>query len=260
MADEVSAEAVVLRRISFGENDRKLTLITATHGKLDVIAKGARKAGSRLAGSSDTLVLAKFTWAPGKFRKFVTQVQPYSSFPGIRTSYDKTIAALALLELISVTLPYESPLETSAEFYDLVRNSLNMFEVHQNPISVSLWFQLKLLELEGSMPLWSACAQCGKVLAVNPAWYSGIAGGHLCQDHFQSAVDRILVPAETLITLKKLTEVGEPPLNVRGVTECLNTLYATWCNLLDCPLPANLQLIQEIPAQLGTKPDRISEP
>ena len=44
-------EGVVLRRVDYGEADRILTVLTREHGKIGVIARGVRKAGSRLAGA-----------------------------------------------------------------------------------------------------------------------------------------------------------------------------------------------------------------
>ncbi|HEX9371797.1 MAG TPA: recombination protein O N-terminal domain-containing protein, partial [Roseiflexaceae bacterium] len=50
MRDRVyRTEAVIIRRSDFGEADRLLTLITPL-GKRRVVAKGARKTTSRLAG------------------------------------------------------------------------------------------------------------------------------------------------------------------------------------------------------------------
>ena len=45
------ANAVVLRRLEYGEADRILTLLTREYGKLGAIAKGARRGKAR-AGSS----------------------------------------------------------------------------------------------------------------------------------------------------------------------------------------------------------------
>src|SRR5205085_2349653 len=41
------ADAIVLRRLDYGEADRILTLLTREHGKLAAIAKGSRRAKAR---------------------------------------------------------------------------------------------------------------------------------------------------------------------------------------------------------------------
>jgi DNA repair protein RecO (recombination protein O) len=56
----IRAEAVVLRRIDFGEADRLLTLYTREFGKLKAIAKGARKPQSRKTGHVELFMRSKF--------------------------------------------------------------------------------------------------------------------------------------------------------------------------------------------------------
>ncbi len=48
-----SVEGLVLKRRSVGEYDRFITLFTKTHGKLNILAKGIRKIGSRRSGSME---------------------------------------------------------------------------------------------------------------------------------------------------------------------------------------------------------------
>ena len=43
-------EAIILRRTNYGEADRILNMLTPQHGKVSAIAKGVRKAKSKLAG------------------------------------------------------------------------------------------------------------------------------------------------------------------------------------------------------------------
>jgi DNA repair protein RecO (recombination protein O) len=43
-------DAIILKRRDFGEADRLLTILTPRYGKLDVIAKGARKPTSSKTG------------------------------------------------------------------------------------------------------------------------------------------------------------------------------------------------------------------
>ena len=56
-------DAIILKRRDFGEADRLLTILTPRHGKIDVIAKGARQircgaiAGKYRLGHSKRLLL-----------------------------------------------------------------------------------------------------------------------------------------------------------------------------------------------------------
>src|SRR5688500_15988706 len=103
---DTTVTAIVLRRKDSGERDRRLTLLTPELGKVDAIAKGARKGASRLAGSSDPLAMARMTLAKGKVNLFVTQAQPIHSFRGLRTDFERLSLALALVELYGAVLPW----------------------------------------------------------------------------------------------------------------------------------------------------------
>ena len=53
--NEIRDEAVVLRTYKSGEADRIAVLWTRDHGKIKVLAKGARKQTSRLGGALEVL-------------------------------------------------------------------------------------------------------------------------------------------------------------------------------------------------------------
>ncbi|MBS1721758.1 MAG: DNA repair protein RecO [Armatimonadetes bacterium] len=243
MAAEVSSEAIVLRRSDSGEADRRLTLFTPTLGKLDVVAKGARKSGSRLAGSSEPLVRATFTWAEGKLRRFVTQVQPATSFPRIRLDYDLTLAALALAELVAVGVPYESP---APEVYDLLGQALGALDHGAPLVPTFVWAQARLLDLEGVHPDWTVSAVSGGQLSENPAWVSPFAGGHVRESESLRYEDRFRVSAEALIALRKIVDLDQPPAHLKRADECARTLFAFWRSALEHRLPANESFVQTL--------------
>ena len=58
-----NVSAVVLHRVVSGEADRILTLYTREQGKISAIAKGARKAGSRLSGATELFTVSRMQLA-----------------------------------------------------------------------------------------------------------------------------------------------------------------------------------------------------
>ncbi len=243
MALDVTARAIVLRRSDSGESDRRIVVLTAESGKLDLVAKGARKAGSRLAGSSEPLVQAVFTWAAGRHRRFVTQVQPVTSYPGLRKDFSRLSAALALVELVDVSLPYESP---APEVLTVLETGLGAL-AGPGPWEAALaWTLATLLEAEGIHPEWTTCAVSGQPLAENPAWVSPRAGGYVRAELAAPFPDRTPVTAETLIALRRLGEIQSPPPALRGASECLETLFQFWRATLERPLSALEAVLREL--------------
>lgn len=242
MSQEVTAEGIVLRKQDSGESDRRLTILTREHGKLDAIAKGARKSGSRLAGSSEPLIHAVFHFAAGRQRRFVTQVQPLTSFPSIRSDYGRLCAGLAMAETMEVAMPWESP---EGDHYDLMLSGLGALS-EGDPGSALAWWWSRLLEQEGHHPSWLECQIDGPRELERPCWFSPVLGGrvHSSQAPFQP--DAVEISPEALIALDRLPRLAEPPARYATLPECLWTLFMVWQSVLERPLRAGKSAVQTL--------------
>lgn len=240
---ERTVHAVVLRRRDAGESDRRLTLFTREAGKIDVVAKGARKGASRLAGSSDPLTASVLTLASAKRNEYVTQAQPLSSFRGLRQDYDRLSYGLALLELYDAVLPYGQPVE---EAFQLLLISLAELETHPKPLIAMIWCELKLLDVSGFQPSFRYCSVTGKQLAEAEAFVSPESGGYVSRSEADAYMDRYLVRAEVLLGLAAMADLDEPPANLKFADEALIALLPFWRHIAVASLPANEACIKEI--------------
>ena len=59
MRDDIKTLGLVLRRTNYGEADRILNIITPT-GKISAMAKGVRRARSKLAGGVEMFSLSEY--------------------------------------------------------------------------------------------------------------------------------------------------------------------------------------------------------
>src|SRR5215471_3273000 len=92
-------EALIIRRSDFGEADRLLTLITP-QGKRRVVAKGARKTTSRLAGHIELFSHATLLLAVGRNLDIITQSVVLHSYDRLRGDIERIGAAYYAAELI----------------------------------------------------------------------------------------------------------------------------------------------------------------
>src|SRR5215212_8873914 len=92
-------EAVIIRRGDMGEADRVLTLITPM-GKRRVVAKGARKTTSRLAGHIELFTHTSLLLAIGRNLDIITQSTIQHSFDSMRADLRRISAAYYVAELI----------------------------------------------------------------------------------------------------------------------------------------------------------------
>jgi DNA repair protein RecO len=63
---QIVTRAIVLSRTDYGEADRIITLLTPEYGKLRMMARGVRKAKSKLAGGIELFSVSDITYMPGK--------------------------------------------------------------------------------------------------------------------------------------------------------------------------------------------------
>lgn len=232
---EVTVRAIVLRRREAGEADRRLTLLTDTLGKVDAMAKGARKPSSRLAGVSDPLCVSTMTLADGKRLRYVVQAQPEQAFRGLRTDYEKLTQAIALAELYAAVVPWQ---EEVPDALDLLFRSLKEIESHEKPSVAFLWAQIRLLTWSGFMPQFDVCVSTGDKIEVDRPWVSPQAGGLLSEAAALQYTDRYRVRFEVLVALFRLVERESPPAQVGFVEECLTALLPFWRNIAESQLPA----------------------
>ncbi len=66
MSRQVRTKAIVLRRTNYGEADRILQLLTLDEGAVTVIAKGARREKSKLAGGIELFAVCDVSFIAGK--------------------------------------------------------------------------------------------------------------------------------------------------------------------------------------------------
>lgn len=227
---------MVLRRRDAGEADRRLTLLTEELGVIDAIAKGARKGGSRLAGSSEPLTVAILQLAPGKRQLYVTQTQPVTSFPGLRTDYERLTFALALCEVAAEVLPHEQP---APEAFAFLVAALKYLEVHPKPLVALVWAEVRFLELAGFAPSFSECVVSGNRISEAEPWLSPTAGGYVGRADAERFPDRFFTKAEVLYGLAALQELDEPPVNLKHAADALRVLVRFWRHFAERPLPGH---------------------
>src|SRR5256885_1777053 len=101
--------AIVLRRMDLGETDRILRLLTRECGRVDVVAKGARRGTSRLSGATELFTHSRMMLATGKTLDIVSQCEIRESFPPLRSNLPSLSRAAYLCELVERFMEEREP-------------------------------------------------------------------------------------------------------------------------------------------------------
>ena len=207
-----SATAIVLRRLHFGETDNILTLYSPDIGRFSAIAKGARKAISRLSGATELLTCTRFGLASGKSLEIVTQVEVQESFPALRQDLTRLAHGLYLADLLEHSVEDHAP---NPALFDLVISGLRQLEILTPPELAARWFEVQLLGDLGYAPSLSECAVCRTSLPGNFARdetfaLSAHGGGALCPRHAhpESQEDHSALGIGALRLLQTLETLG----------------------------------------------------
>ena len=149
--------ALVLRRLQYGETDNILTLYSPDKGRFAAIAKGARKAVSRLSGATEVLTCTKFGLATGKSLEIVTQVEVQESFTHLRQDLNRLAHGLYLADLVDHSMEDHSP---NPVLYQLLLTGLHQVQTLNPPELAARWFEIQMLGDLGYAPNLLECAVC----------------------------------------------------------------------------------------------------
>ena len=167
----------MLKTNDFAEADRILVLFTRHFGKVRVVAKGIRRATSRMAGHAEPLTHATYQLARGRELDVLTGAEARAMYPDIRDDLGLIAAGWYVAELVDRFTADRVP---SAPLFDLLETALRRLDAGVHPPLVCRWFDLHLLDRSGFRPELRECTQCRAVLGeVTNAW-SPEAGGAVC--------------------------------------------------------------------------------
>jgi DNA repair protein RecO (recombination protein O) len=172
--------AVVLRRVDYGEADRVVTLLTESHGKVTVIARGARRSKQRFGSALEPFGLSQVGLSLGRGSSLASlrEASPLRAFPALLGRLASMRAAGAAIERTRELLP-----DRSAE-PEIFHAHVELFEsltATADEDALGLAFLLRTLALLGLPLRLTDCARCGKPRGSRPGTFTASMGGVVCQ-------------------------------------------------------------------------------
>lgn len=172
---------VVLRTYKLGEADRIVVVLTAAHGKVRAVAKGARRGRSRLGARLEPLSHVDLLMYEGRGELDVVSqadlVEPWRAF---RDDLGRLSQGLAMAEAAE-HVAQDGDAAASAPLYRMLVGALRELVQRPGPL-VAACFYWKLLALDGAQPVLGSCASCGGTPpAVDLVAFDIGQGGALCR-------------------------------------------------------------------------------
>ncbi len=190
-------EAIVLKRINYGETDRILTLFTKDLGKISAIAKGVRKQGSRLAGHLEPGSIVQVELAQGKNLYILTgaRIKYYYSYPNLSSMQ----ALFTWLELIEAVGQHS---EIAADLFVLAARGLEELNRSDDVPKTITLLELVLYSTIGYKLEAEHCVVGLEVLKSSQNSISLSAGGVVCAKHHSAPKDAFPVSTSAIKVLR----------------------------------------------------------
>lgn len=174
-----TTEALVIKEMSVGENDRLVTLFTRDYGIIRAFAAGAKSIKSKKGTATSLLTYSSFTILKKKDTYKIYEATPIRLFFGAGSEIDVLALAQYFCELCGVIVASGIP---DGEFLRLILNSLHFLTKEKRyPPLIKAITELRAAAVAGFMPNLVACDGCGKF--EDDIMYFDISEGRLlCAD------------------------------------------------------------------------------
>lgn len=155
----ICTDGIVIGTDNMDESDRLVSLLSPDCGVVRAYARGARRPGNRLSGTTELLCYSRFVLFSHRDKVTVDSADGNLQFFGVRGDLEKLSLAAYLCEICKETAPVGSK---AVEQTKLLLNVLHLLESgKRTPLFLKPVYELRQIALSGYMPNLVGCQQCG---------------------------------------------------------------------------------------------------
>ncbi|MCL6584068.1 MAG: DNA repair protein RecO [bacterium] len=201
---------LILKSIKYSDTDRIITCYTHKYGKIQCIAKRARRQKSNFLSNIDLLTYAELVIV----KKGIKNIYPLreaviiQSYHRLYEDPPRLYAAFYMAELIQELTPAE---DKKPEILSLILRQLDMLQKGEDREKLTLIFEVRLLSLLGYQPQLEKCLFCLAPVESSKMGFIPSMGGIVCQSCCQKK--HISCPSISLGSLNFLRQAIKFPLN-----------------------------------------------
>lgn len=214
---QYTVDGLVIRESTYGENDKRLTLLTPDRGRIHVLAKGARSLKSKYMNTTALFTYGNYEITERGEHAWLSGASVTESFYGIRNEIERLALATYVVDVV-----YELSGEDMGA-YDMLRLALNTLFAIANDCKprplIKAVFEFRAMTMSGYLPDLSGCCVCGKPRAAY--MYLDVMNGELkCAECLHSLEVRKPVGEDERAEARVLSPLGSGALAAaRYVTE-----------------------------------------
>ena len=202
--------AIVLRYANYRDNDRMVTLLSPSRGRIDAMIRGCRKASSHNLNAAELFALGDYMLHEADGRATVTSVKLIETFYPLRSDYSRLTCGVYLLNLAEAAA---EPEQEQRELFMLLVHTLSRLTFSDQAWKPLLaGFLLHFSACQGFRPRLNHCVFCGRPMPEGgPFGFDAAEGGVCCRD-----------------CKKEKSQVPLAPEQVRWMRGALKSGSASW--------------------------------
>jgi DNA repair protein RecO (recombination protein O) len=193
---------LILRRFDLGEADRVLIVLTPHHGKIEAIAKGARKLTSPRTGHVELFTRADMLINSGRELGIAVQVEMVTPNLALRDDLARGGCAAYAAEIVD---RFVAPGETyPVSLFALLDATFARLNADPDPRLALRFFEMHLLDLVGFRPELTECVIGHEPITPQDQYISYAEGGVICPQHAMRGSSHVAIALPTLKLLRHL--------------------------------------------------------
>lgn len=213
----VKDQAICLRAMDYSETSQIVTLLTRSHGRIQVIAKGSKRAKSAFDGPIERFSRGDIVYLPNENSSLYTLRefrQMYDLVMSMSRHLDAYHCALLGTELLAKLIhdhdPHEVLFDVFVQYLQDLGHPTGSDTAKRDRLGLLVVFQLSLLREVGLYPIFSECLNCkaNTTSALDTTFFSHSANGLVCRDCEMSFPDRMPVSAGVARCLAQINQLS----------------------------------------------------
>ncbi len=215
MAGKQAGSAIIIKSSDFKENDLLVTVYSQNFGKLNLLARGAKKFNSKLAAHVEPLSLVEVLIIPGKGIEYLAAASLKEQFLAIKNSWPKIEVAGLAFNLFNSAVKENDRDQTMFTWLVTWLRNLEKTKAENSQVLFAL-FLIRFLDLLGYRPDLSDCLACRQKLRAGQQFFNLNSGGLICQPcRSQFALKDILSLSENCVKLLRFLQKNQKSVVVK---------------------------------------------
>lgn len=200
---QIKVKGIIIKEIPYKDNDKIITILTDSIGKVACMAKGAKKNNSPILACSQYLVYSEFVLYKSNNFYYINSAEIISTFYNVRVNFEKLDLAFELTKLLNFVLGEN---EDTSDILSLFLNTIYLIDKNEKEKKlIKSIFKLKLFCYLGFAPNIEKCCRCGQAFKKDiKSYYDYVSNSFICDNCYISENKHryIVIKYQTVLAIK----------------------------------------------------------